>query len=128
MASEQHQLGVETMTKLFGGVPPAGAIQPDFMDITVEHLFGSIWQRPGLSHPERSMLTVAVVAALGKENELSLHVRGALNQGVPRAKLEEMMIHIAYYAGWPAAVTGLRIIKDTAARMEQGQGAFGGKT
>jgi 4-carboxymuconolactone decarboxylase len=125
MTTDARQLGVETMTKLLGGMPPAGAIQPDFMDITLEHLFGTIWQRPGLSHPERSLFTVAIVAALGKEHETALHVMGALNQGVPREKLEELMIHLAYYAGWPAAVTGLRIVRDTAARVERGETAFG---
>lgn len=109
--------GEQLMRKLLGSLPPQGTFPADFMDLTIEHLFGTLWQRDGLELTERSMLTIAVLAALGREAELAVHVRGALNLDIPRTKLEEIMIHVAHYAGWPAGVSGLRVIKDTAAKV-----------
>ena len=80
----------------------------DFLNITVENLFGDIWGRDGLAIQERSMITLA---ALGRDPELKTHIRGALHIGISREKINEIMIHLAHYGGWPVDENGLRIAK-----------------
>ena len=100
------------MKELFGAEPRPGMMNEDFMQITVENLFGDIWTRPGLELKERSLITMAALTVLGKEPELKTHMRGALNIGISREKITEIMIHLAHYGGWPVGVNGLRIAKE----------------
>ena len=80
-------------------------------ELTMDHLFANIWSRPGLSLRDRSMITVALLAAQGREDELRSHLRGAANQGISTVEIEELMIHVAHYAGWPAGHHGLAVAK-----------------
>ena len=104
--------GLEVMTKLFGRPPKPGSMDSDFMQITQGNLFGDIWGRPGLKIEERSMITVAALTVLAREQELKVHLHGAKNLGLSREKLEEMMIHLAHYGGWPVGVAGMRKIAE----------------
>ncbi len=110
--SERYQKGAAKMKELFGVEPRPGMMQADFQNITVEHLFGEIWTRPGLTIRERSMITVATLTALARDRELKTHLRGALNLGISRETITEIMIHQAHYAGWPVGVNGLRIARE----------------
>ncbi len=110
--SESYQKGAAKMKELFGVEPQPGMMQEDFQNITIEHLFGEIWTRPGLELRERSMITVTTLTVLARDRELKTHLRGALNAGISRAKINEMMIHLAHYAGWPIAVNGLRVARE----------------
>jgi len=110
--SERYEKGAAKMKELFGTEPRPGMLQEDFQQITVEHLFGDIWTRPGLELKERSMITVAALTVLARERELKTHLRGALNAGISREKINEIMIHLAHYGGWPVGVNGLRIAKE----------------
>lgn len=107
--SERAQRGNEMRMKLFGVAPEASENFKDIMEVTVEHLFGDIWTRAGLALRDRSLITVATLIALNREAQLRVHLRGALNVGVGREEIKEMLIHLAHYAGWPAAMTGMRI-------------------
>jgi 4-carboxymuconolactone decarboxylase len=109
---EQYDRGVARMKELFGEDYAATPMGDDFMDITIGYLFGDIWTRDGLELRERSMITCAVLTALGKELQLKTHLRGALHAGIDQKAVEEMMIHIAHYAGWPTAVNGLRVARE----------------
>ena len=109
--SERYQKGAEKMKELFGGEPRPGSMHEDFLNITVENLFGDIWGREGLETKERSMITVAALTVLGRDPELKVHIRGALNLGISRDKINEIMIHLAHYGGWPVGVNGLRLAK-----------------
>lgn len=109
--SERYQKGAAKMKELFGTEPRPGAMHDDFLKITVENLFGDIWGRGGLATQERSMITLAALTVLGRDPELKVHIRGALNIGISREKINEIMIHLAHYGGWPAGVNGLRIAK-----------------
>ena len=100
------------MRRLFGRAPDEAALSSDFMQVTVTHLFGDIWNRPGLELKERSMITIAALTVLGRENELKTHLYGAKNLGIPREKVEEMMLHLAHYGGWPIGVAGLRKVEE----------------
>jgi 4-carboxymuconolactone decarboxylase len=111
MKSERWLRGAAKMKQLFG-VDPAPSASAEFQQITVEHLFGDIWTRPGLELQERSMITVAALTVLGREPQLKTHLRGALNAGISREKIQEIMIHLAHYGGWPVAVNGLRLAQE----------------
>ena len=107
--SERAQRGNEMRMKLFGVAPEASENFKDIMDVTVELLFGDIWTRDGLALRDRSLITVATLIALNREAQLRVHLRGALNVGVGREEIKEMIIHLAHYAGWPAAMTAMKI-------------------
>ncbi|MEJ2131227.1 MAG: carboxymuconolactone decarboxylase family protein [Gammaproteobacteria bacterium] len=110
--SERYERGAEVMQKLFGRVPEEGAMQEAWREITVKNLFGDIWTRPNLEIEERSLVTMAALTVLGREPELRIHLRGAKNLGMSREKVEEIMIHLAHYGGWPVAVGGMRAIAE----------------
>ena len=109
--SERYQKGAAKMKELFGVEPRPGSMHEDFLDITVKNLFGDVWGRDGLAIQERSMITMAALTVLGRDPELKVHIRGALNIGVSRDKINEIMIHLAHYGGWPVGVNGLRLAK-----------------
>jgi len=114
----RFEKGLAVLGKLFGPSVPRAKMQEDFRQITVEHLFGNIWSRPGLELQERSMITLTALLVLGREAELRLHLRGARNLGISRAKIEEIMIHLAHYGGWPVAASGLRVLDEVFAAMD----------
>jgi 4-carboxymuconolactone decarboxylase len=118
--SEQSRFekGVAIISKLFGSAGGRTTLSEDFRKITVEHLFGNIWSRPGLELQERSMITLTTLFVLGREAELRIHLRGARNLGIPRAKIEEMLIHLAHYGGWPVAASGFRVLDEVFAAMD----------
>jgi 4-carboxymuconolactone decarboxylase len=87
-------------------------------DLTIGHLFGDIWNRSGLAVEQRSLVTCAILAALGREGNLRNHLRIACNLGIPRETLAELMVHVAYYSGWPTGVNGLNILKQVLAEMD----------
>jgi 4-carboxymuconolactone decarboxylase len=75
----------------------------ELQSLITRYAWGEIWTRKGLSRKTRSLLTVAMLVALGRTGELALHVRGALNNGVTRDELKEVLLHAAVYCGGPAA-------------------------
>jgi 4-carboxymuconolactone decarboxylase len=77
----------------------------DFQEFITRYAWGEIWSRPGLDRKTRSMLTIAITAALGRWEELRLHVRGSRNTGVTREEVREVLMQLAIYAGVPAANT-----------------------
>jgi len=117
--SEWYEKGIARFKELFGMEPRIGMLNEDFMQLTMEHLFGNIWTRPGLELRERSLITMAALTVLGREPELKTHIRGALNIGISKDKITEMIIHLAYYGGWPVAVNGLRIAREVFDSIEK---------
>jgi 4-carboxymuconolactone decarboxylase len=75
----------------------------DFQGFITRYAWGEIWSRPGLSRPERSMITLTALAVLRQEDELAMHVRAALRNGLTPDQLKEVLLHVAVYAGVPAA-------------------------
>lgn len=80
----------------------------DFQTYITQYVWGDVWTRPGLERKTRSMLTIAMLAALGKEEELRLHLRATRNTGVTRDEVKEILLQAAVYAGVPAANTAYR--------------------
>lgn len=75
-------------------------------------LFGDVWERPGLSPRDRSLITVTTLAALYRTEQLGNHLRLALANGLTKDELVEAMTHLAFYAGWPSAMTAVTQLKD----------------
>jgi 4-carboxymuconolactone decarboxylase len=88
-----------------------------FQALITEVAWGSVWSRPHWSKRERSMVTIALLAALGYDEELAMHVRATRNTGASEADLREAMMHVAIYAGVPAANRAIKIVKQTFADM-----------
>ena len=75
----------------------------DFQDFITRYAWGEVWNRPGLSRPERSIVTIAMLEALGRDEELAMHVRAALRNGLGPVNIAEVLLQVAIYAGVPAA-------------------------
>jgi 4-carboxymuconolactone decarboxylase len=75
----------------------------DFQDFITRYAWGEIWSRPGLTRAERSLVTLAALAVMGKEEELALHVRAALRNGLTADQIKEVLLQVAVYGGVPAA-------------------------
>jgi 4-carboxymuconolactone decarboxylase len=86
---------------------PAVDLAPDFFPLVTQFAFGMFWSRPELPVRDRSLITVAMLAALGRHDELKGHLAGARNLGIPKEQLVEVLMQVAVYAGVPAAVSAL---------------------
>ncbi len=90
-------------------------IQPHFpalVDDTNNIIYGDLWERPGLSKRDRSIVTVAALVASHRPMQLKTHVKRALGNGVTKEEIAEIVTHLAYYAGWPAAMTAAQTAVD----------------
>ena len=90
----------------------------DFQRFITEVAWGTVWQGETLDRPTRHMITIAILAALGKEHELAMHVRATQNTGVTTEQLKELFMQVAVYAGVPAANTAIAIAKRVLAEKE----------
>lgn len=81
----------------------------EFDDLITRFAWGEIWTRPGLARPTRSLITLAMLVALNRPDELRLHIRGALNNGVTRDEIKEVLLQAAVYCGVPAAHAAFRV-------------------
>jgi 4-carboxymuconolactone decarboxylase len=118
MKSELHELGLEMRKRVLGAEHVEKALaaadqhtQP-LQDIVNEFCWGAVWARPGLEPRIRSMLTVTMLTALNRSQELRTHMRGALNNGVTREEIVEILLHAGIYCGFPAAVEGFRVAQE----------------
>ena len=89
---------------------PYADIAPALGEYTDKILFGEVWERPGLSPRDRSLITVASLVSLYRINELPFHLRKALDNGVTRDELVELITHLAFYSGWPTANSAVGIL------------------
>jgi 4-carboxymuconolactone decarboxylase len=86
-------------------------VVPKLIELTESVVYGDVWERPGLSKRDRSLITVAALVALYRSDQLRGHLERALANGVTREELGEAITHLAFYAGWPPAMTAARIAK-----------------
>jgi 4-carboxymuconolactone decarboxylase len=87
------------------------SLDADFQQWITESAWGGVWARPGLDRRTRSLITVAILAALGRDTELALHLRASQNNGVQPKEITEMLFHVAVYAGVPAANHAFAVAK-----------------
>lgn len=118
---DRRRLGAEGLSRVSGGTFPADpeqalrAVTSQLGDVgahAVEFLFAEVWSREELSRRDRSLVVVTALATLGRKDELDIHIPGAVNHGVTREELEELMLMISAYAGFPFAVEGMRVVKE----------------
>lgn len=86
-------------------------VAPKLIELSETVLYGDVWERPGLSKRDRSLITVAALAAMYRGDQLPVHIDRALANGVTREEIGELITHIAFYAGWPAAMSAGRIAR-----------------
>jgi 4-carboxymuconolactone decarboxylase len=89
---------------------------PKLLELTEKVLFGDVWERPGLSKRDRSLITVAALVALYRPEQLRGHLERALGNGVTKDELIEVITHLAFYSGWPTAITAAHISKEVFAK------------
>ncbi len=91
----------------------------DFQRFITEGAWGSVWSRPGLTRRERSLVTIALLAALGHDDEVAMHVRATANTGATADDLKEVLLHVAVYAGVPAANRAIKVVKGALEGMSE---------
>lgn len=117
MDDETFKLGMQVRRAVLGDAHVDSAIagqtpfDADFQRFITETAWGDVWSRPGLDRKTRHLLTIAMLAALGKEGELAMHIRAMHNTGVTADELKEVFLQVAIYAGIPAANTAFAAAK-----------------
>ena len=94
-----------------------GDFAPKLVELTDNVLFGDVWERPGLSKRDRSLVTVSTLVALNRLEQLRFHLEKALENGVTKDELVEVITHLAFYSGWPNAMSAIAIAKDLFSRV-----------
>jgi 4-carboxymuconolactone decarboxylase len=115
--SEAFRRGLARRNRIIG---PAGrqrrrllqALHPDLEKMLIEYCWGTVLDRPGLSERERELVTCGVLLALGRDREATTHLHGALNVGITKDELVEVLIQLGVYAGFPATMTGAALLAD----------------
>jgi 4-carboxymuconolactone decarboxylase len=114
MQDELFDRGIAIREQMWGPegaqlkVDRASEFQRDLEELVTRYCFGATWGRPGLTHAERSMLTLGMLIALGRSHEIGVHVVGAVNNGLSREQIKEILLHAAIYCGIPASVDAFR--------------------
>ena len=114
MATRRSVLGDAHVDRAEAGKTP---FDEPFQTFITEGAWGSVWSRPGLTTRERSMITIALLAALGHDEEVAMHVRATANTGASMQDVQEALMHVAVYAGVPAANRAFKIAKKTYGEM-----------
>jgi 4-carboxymuconolactone decarboxylase len=121
MSDDTAKKGMDVRTKLFGekaaqdGDTFLRNFDEGFATFLNEQLFGTIWSRPGLPVKLRSLITMTALMALGRGPELRLHMRGALNLGIPVEEIKELIVHVSQYSGVPTAIEAIRALNEVTA-------------
>jgi 4-carboxymuconolactone decarboxylase len=117
MTDDRYDTGMRVRREVLGdehvdrAIDRATSLDAGFQRYITEMAWGSVWSRPDLDRRTRSLITISVLAALGREHELALHLRASRNTGVTDADIAETLLHVAVYAGVPAANTAFAVAK-----------------
>lgn len=121
--SARYEQGMKTRRSVLGDAhvdraeKMKTAFDEPFQTLITESAWGHVWSRPGLTKRERSLITIALLAALGHHDEVAMHTRATANTGATPDDLMEVMLHVAIYAGVPTANHNIKIIKDVLEKM-----------
>ena len=110
LAVRKNVLGADYVDKAFQNAD-SDPISIEVQEMVTEFGWGVVWTRPGLSLKIRSMLNLAMLTALNRPHEFEIHLKGAINNGVTKDELKEILFQSAVYCGWPAAIDSFRIAK-----------------
>lgn len=124
LAGDKFDAGLKTRREVLGDTYVDASVKKatDFnwpmQQLVTEYCWDEIWNRPGLSRRDRSILNLGMIAALGRNHELRLHVRGAINNGLSKEEIREIMMQIAIYCGVPAGIDSFRTAQEVFAEMD----------
>ena len=124
MNKELFDKGLKVRREVLGSEYVDNAIKnaDDFsrplQEFVTEYCWGELWNRPGLDHKSRSMLNLAMLAALNRPHEIKLHIRGAINNGMTKDEIKEVFLQVGVYCGVPAAVDAFRSAREVFAEMK----------
>ena len=123
MNQELFDQGLKTRREVLGAeyvdaaLKNADSFNMDMQELVTQYCWGDVWNRPGLERRTRSLLNLAMLAALNRPHELKLHVRGAINNGVSKDEIKEVFLQAAIYCGVPAAIDSFRVAKEAFKEM-----------
>ncbi len=129
--SDRYRQGMVTRRRVLGdahvdrATAATTSFDQPFQEMITEGAWGTVWSRPGISSRERSMITIALLAALGHDEEVAMHVRATANTGASREDITEALMHVAIYAGVPAANRAFKIAKHVFEQMDAGEAGGG---
>jgi 4-carboxymuconolactone decarboxylase len=121
---ERYSLGMNVRREVLGDAHVDRAqsnlnpLNNEFQDLITRYAWGEIWTRPGLPRPTRSLMTICMMVALNREEELKLHLRAAANNGVTRDEIKEALLQTAIYCGVPAANSAFALAQKVFAEMD----------
>ena len=98
-----------------------GEVAPKLLELTEHVLYGDVWERPGLSKRDRSLVTLSTLVALNRTEVIPLHLERALENGVTRDEIGELITHLAFYSGWPTSVSASLLAKEVFRQADEGQ-------
>ena len=120
LAIRKEVLGASHVERSLSG---ADDFTRPYQELMTEYCWGAVWGRPGLSRKTRSLLNLAMLTALGREEEFKLHARAALRNGVTREEIQEVLLQAMIYCGVPAANSAFKQAREVFAQMEREEGA-----
>lgn len=115
---ERYKQGIEVRTEVLGETHVGGSLEnlndfnEDFQNFISRFAWGEVWSRPGLPRHTRSLVTIGILLALGREAELRMHIRACFNNGVTKDELKELFLHASLYAGLPAANAAMHMAEE----------------
>ncbi|MFD1745483.1 4-carboxymuconolactone decarboxylase [Rhizobium helianthi] len=129
LKSDRYRQGMTTRRQVLGDAHVNRAMQNEtpfdsaFQEMITEGAWGTVWSRPHFSKRERSIVTIALLAALGQDEEVAMHIRATANTGATQEDICEALLHVAIYAGVPAANHAFKIAKSVYAELGASKGA-----
>ena len=122
---QRHEEGMKVRRAVLGAkhvdrsVANRNAFTTEFQDMITRYAWGEIWTRPGLERHTRSLITIAMLIALNREEEFRLHIRSSRNNGVTRDQIKELLLQSAIYCGVPAANSAFRVANEVFQEMDK---------
>jgi len=123
MNKDAFEKGLQTRREVLGSeyvdssIKNAGEFNMPMQELVTEYAWNAIWNRPGLDRRSRSMINLAMLTALNRPHELKLHLKGAINNGLSKDEIREVLMQTAIYCGVPAAIDSFRCAKEVFAEM-----------
>jgi 4-carboxymuconolactone decarboxylase len=119
LALRKQVLGAEYVEK---SMATADSFSMPMQELSTKYCWGHVWTRPGLALRDRSLINIAMISALNRPHELKLHVKAALNNGLSRDEIREVILQVAVYCGVPAGIDSTRIAREAFAELDAAKG------
>jgi 4-carboxymuconolactone decarboxylase len=124
MPNEKFEKGLKLRKQVLGAeyveksMANADSFSLPMQELSTEYCWGHVWTRPGLALRDRSLINIAMISALNRPHELKLHVKAALNNGLSREEIREVILQVAVYCGVPAGIDSTRIAREAFAELD----------